>query len=414
MLQKVKQKVVVGVNNITVEILDRLWDNDLELWVVLTRDTQTQTGSVINRRRIFTTPDMVNFTVTTALNSNNITEIKYGTLLKFKDGVGVTQYGLTISTDYTSGGLAQTEEVFISPTLTATSWTSKTIFSAGAGAYSNPRNCLMSRHGEPLLLRYENSSTYRLQRWNAANNIENVTTATANDISAADFDGVSKYYYSTVAGIFDQTNTNLGISFLGANNSTTGTEACAPLLRYIPELSGWIAIEYNFRASRSTSTYQPKVYFRPDTTEVWGVIGDFPKTIKVNQTATETSSAPARTIEVTFRNGIIYVVGLVDADEPNDALSIWTHIAYSEDGGVTWTTSKTSDKVIPTVNTTHSYVTRSSLKVDKDGEYFTIVKDNTPLRNIEYKFSTTSSDIFVETNQSSASPTVTTTYTRIV
>jgi hypothetical protein len=402
-----------GVNAITAKLIDFLWDDVSSQWVCLTFDV-SGTGSTLDLARILTSPDLITFTPTTGLNANNLTDTLWTHLIKFTDGDGVVKFMLTKRADSTGQGMATAMSGYISTTLSNAGWISRTVINGMAGTYSNLNSQVVSRYGQKWLSA-ENTGPgqYFLKRFSASNVLENVLAASAaSPIIAADYDGGSKYYYATSAGaVLDQTNSNIGISFIGSNNATTGSEAIAPLLRYVPELSGWLAIEQRLFGSRSTSTVVPRVFFRPDTTQVWGQISTFPTSVKYPSSSL---NVVERSIEILYHNNTIIIPGLIDINATAVPL-FWTHAATSTDGGVTWQVVKVSDLLLPLVARSTAYGITSSKKRHKTGEYFKIVNSVVNAVNTsEYILSLGSSDIFVETNQSAASPTVTSTYTRII
>lgn len=386
-------------NVITAALLDFLWDDVSLQWICLTQDI-SGTGSTLNRARILTSPDMVTFTLTTGLNTNNLTDGTWKTLLKFIDGDGIVKFMLTkYCTDTT------TTASFISTSLSATSWTSRGVYYVSSSLVGSNAG----KSGSHWLIV---SSGTVLYRFNAANSLENFVTS-ASTIASADYDGVSKYYYSTSGAILDQTNTNISISFVGATGSGAINAAIAPWVRYIPELAGWIALEMQVVSATATSTTVPRVFFRPDATQIWGQISTFPTSVKFYGTASNTVTL-SRSSEVLYYNNTIIVTGLVDISTDSIAKTFWTHAATSTDGGVTWDVVKVSDALLPTVTRTTAWLQRFSSKRNKSGEYFKIVSPANDTSTSEYVLSVASGDAFVETNQSAASPTVTSVYTRIV
>lgn len=395
-------------NVITASLLDFLWDDVSLQWICLTQDI-SGTGSTLNRARILTSPDMVTFTLTTGLNTNNLTDGTWTTLLKFIDGDGVVKFMLTkyFSESSLSGS---TISGFVSTSFSATSWPSRTVLnSSGGGTVVSLLGNNASRSGAHwLAIR----AGVIVERFNASGVLETFISA-ASTVASVDYDGVSKYYYSTSGAILDQTNSNIGISFVGATDSGAANAAIAPWVKYIPELAGWIALEMQMVGATVTSTTVPRVFFRPDATQIWGQISTFPTSVKFYWSASNTVSL-TRASEVLYYNNTIIVTGLVDTSTDGTPKPFWTHAATSTDGGVTWDVVKVSDVLLPTVGRTPSTLQRFSSKRNKSGEYFKIVSPTNNISTSEYVLSVASGDAFVETNQSAASPTVTSVYTRIV
>jgi len=168
---------------------------------------------------------------------------------------------------------------------------------------------------DPTLMIYPDSSATgkkNVQYYNASWVKTNVLgSSTASDIVYVDYDSVSKWYLSLENGtVIDQTGTSIGISFIGGTTGAT-TAPIPPIVRYIPELAGWFAIEYNNNLSAVTSiTYQPKVYFRPDSTQIWGQISTLPSSYKAGY-----ASAVAYNPRVFYWSGKLYLFGFTKVNE---------------------------------------------------------------------------------------------------
>ena len=211
--------------------------------------------------------------------------------------------------------------------------------------------------------------------------------------------------------VVDQTNTSIGISFVGGTTGAT-TTAIPPIIRYIPELAGWFAIEYNSNAVAVPSiTYQPKVYFRPDSTQVWGQIGTLPSSYKGYYTYITSDHLLTRLI---YWNSKLYLFGLTKTGEVRSSFSdLSKYVLVSEDGGVTWADIKVSDSISIRLES-FSNIMSCSLDKNKPNAGIFRVSSNSSSPQFETDVNLDTANLMiVETNNSAASPTTTTVYTRI-
>jgi len=263
---------------------------------------------------------------------------------------------------------------------------------------------------------YPNSSAAtgkrNVQYYNVSWDNTNVLgSSTAVDIVYADYDGVSKWYLSLENGtVIDQTGTSIGISFIGGTTGAT-TAPIPPIVRYIPELAGWFAIEYNSNtAAVSSITYQPKVYFRPDSTQIWGQISTTPSEYKGGY-----SSSVVYDPRLVYWDSRLYLFGLTKVNELRDASTLLSkYYLVSDDNGITWEAYQFSNSLAVPVSTFYSIMACSLDKSKPNANLLRISNMGEGTLQEEFDINVDpAANMIVETNNSAASPTTTTVYTRI-
>lgn len=403
-------------NVITGKMLDYLWDETTQVYVVLAVDV-SGTGSTANRCRILTTTDFVTFTKTTGLDGTSIlgaaSATAYYYLKRVKNFAGVVNFIVVEHSENTSGDIS----FYRASSYSSTTWTLTTGPSFVTNLGTAASSFILNTTDALLTIYPDTSATGRrnIQYYNGSWVKTNVLgSSLATDIVYADYDGVSKWYLSLENGtVVDQTNTSIGISFVGGTSGTS-TIAIPPIVRYIPELAGWFAIEYNTNsvAPATTITYQPKVYFRPDSTQVWGQIGTMLASYKGYYSVAGDYLNP----RLVYWNNKLYLFGLTKVNEARGGTTnLSKYVLVSSDGGVTWTDFQVADSIAIRLTAFHN-IMGCSLDKNKPNSTILRVSNNAAGNlqnesNINIDFAT---NMIVETNNSDASPTTTTVYTRIV
>lgn len=403
-------------NVITGKMLDYLWDETTQVYVVLAVDV-SGTGSTANRCRILTTTDFVTFTKTTGLDSTSIlgaaSATAYYYLKRVKNFAGVVNFIVVEHSENTSGDIS----FYRASSYSSTTWTLTTGPSFVTNLGTAASSFILNTTDALLTIYPDTSATGRrnIQYYNGSWVKTNVLgSSLATDIVYADYDGVSKWYLSLENGtVVDQTNTSIGISFIGGTSGAS-TEAIPPIVRYIPELAGWFAIEYNTNSAAPATriTYQPKVYFRPDSTQVWGQVGTLHSSYKGSYAAANDYLNP----RLVYWNNKLYLFGLTKVNEARGTpTALSKYILVSSDGGVTWTDFQVADSTAIRLSGFYNIM---GCSLDKNKPNATVLRVSNDAAgnlqnesNINIDFAT---NMIVETNNSAASPTTTTVYTRIV
>lgn len=404
---------VHGAITVTGKIVDYLWDDPTQVYVVLASGVSGTPG----RAHILTTTDFVTFTKTTGLDDTNINAVhtsgNYTYIKRVKNSVGVTNYIVVEYTETTSGDVS----FYRAATYSAPTWT----YTTGPSYYTYPANATDIFHvkTDSLLMIYPDSSNTgakNIQYYNTSWVKKNVLgSSSASDIYYVDYDGASKWYMSRADGsVIDQTGTSIGISFIGGT-SNANTAPIPPIVRYVPELAGWFAIEYNNFGIVNSITYQPKVYFRPDSTKIWGQIGTLPSGYKSAVTDSPNNRGSYLKARVIYWKGKLYIFGMVKVTEAKSATTdISKYVMVSGDAGITWEVIQFADTSVVELSAFCNIMDCNLDKNKPNDDLFRLsltAKPSLAAETIVNLSPTT--NMIVETNNSAASPTTTTVYTRI-